>query len=121
MIYQRLNAATETIVLDKPSAAAKVYGDYTQEQLDAQYNQLSIVGDNSGYKQRKIEESARVRAKLDSILNVAYGPSRHELLDVFKCNQPSAPTLVFLHGGAWKGGHKDEVSFIAEPYVDAGA
>ncbi|HTI87002.1 MAG TPA: alpha/beta hydrolase [Alphaproteobacteria bacterium] len=109
-------------MLDKPDAsAAKVYRDYTQEQLDAQYNQLSIVGDNSGYKQRKIAESARVRAKLDSILNVAYGPSPHETLDVFKCNRPGAPTLVFLHGGAWKGGHKDEVSFIAEPYVDGGA
>jgi arylformamidase len=111
-------------VLDKPEAvggARKVYRDYTQEQLDAQYNQLSIVGDNSGYKQRKIEESARVRAKLDSILDVAYGPSRQERLDVLKCNRPGAPTLVFLHGGAWKGGHKDDVSFIAEPYVEAGA
>jgi arylformamidase len=109
-------------VLDKPEAsAAKVYRDYTQEQLDAQYNQLSIVGDNSGYKQRKIAESARVREKLDSILSVAYGPSRHETLDVFKCNRPGAPTLVFLHGGAWKGGNKDEVSFIAEPYVEGGA
>ncbi|MGE5538692.1 MAG: alpha/beta hydrolase [Gemmatimonas sp.] len=108
-------------MLDKPDAAVKVYRDYTQEQLDAQYNQLSIVGDNSGYKKRKIEESARVRAKLETVLDVAYGPSRHELLDVFKCNRSGAPTLVFLHGGAWKGGNKDEVSFIAEPYVEAGA
>jgi arylformamidase len=108
-------------MLDKADAGVKVYRDYTQEQLDAQYNQASIVADNSGYKQRKIAESARVRAKYDTLLNVAYGPSRHELLDVFKCGRAGAPTLVFLHGGAWKGGHKDEVSFIAEPYVDAGA
>jgi arylformamidase len=108
-------------MLDKADAGVKVYRDYTQEQLDAQYNQASIVADNSGYKQRKIAESARVRAKYDTLLNVAYGSSRHELLDVFKCGRAGAPTLVFLHGGAWKGGHKDEVSFIAEPYVDAGA
>jgi arylformamidase len=108
-------------MLDKADAGVKVYRGYTQEQLDAQYNQASIVGDNSGYKQHKIAESARVRAKFDSLLNVAYGPSRHELLDVFKCSRAGSPTVVFLHGGAWKGGHKDEVSFIAEPYVDAGA
>ena len=108
-------------MLDKADAGVKVYRGYTQEQLDAQYNQASIVGDNSGYKQHKIAESARVRAKFDSLLNVAYGPSRHELLDVFKSSRAGSPTVVFLHGGAWKGGHKDEVSFIAEPYVDAGA
>lgn len=111
----------ETIMLDKAEAAVKVYRDYTQEQLDAQYNQASIVADNSGYKQHKIAQSQRVRERFESLLNVAYGPSRHEMLDVFKCNRAGSPTVVFLHGGAWKGGHKDEVSFIAEPYVDAGA
>lgn len=108
-------------MLDKPNAGVKVYRDYTQEELDAQYNQASIVADNSAYKQHKIAQSQRVRERFDSLLNVAYGPSRHELLDVFKCGRAGAPSIVFLHGGAWKGGHKDEVSFIAEPYVDAGA
>lgn len=108
-------------MLDKPNSDVKVYRDYNQEQLDAQYNQLSIVGDNSGYKQRKIAESARVRAKLKGTLDLAYGPSRHELLDMFVSGRAGAPTLVFLHGGAWKGGNKDEVSFMAEPYVEAGA
>jgi arylformamidase len=108
-------------MLDKADAGVKVYRDYTQEQLDAQYNQASIVADNSAYRQRKVAESARVRAKYDTLLNIAYGPSRHELLDVFKSSRTGGPTLVFLHGGAWKGGHKDDVSFIAEPYVDAGA
>jgi arylformamidase len=108
-------------MLDKADAGVKVYRDYTQEQLDAQYNQASIVADNSEYRQRKVAESARVRAKYDTLLNVPYGPSRHELLDVFKSGRTGGPTLVFLHGGAWKGGHKDDVSFIAEPYVDAGA
>lgn len=108
-------------MLDKPSPDVKVYRGYNQEQLDAQYNQLSIVGDNSGYKQRKIAESARVRASLKGTLDLAYGPSPHELLDMFVSGRTGAPTLVFLHGGAWKGGNKDEVSFMAEPYVEAGA
>ena len=98
-----------------------VYRGYTQAELDKQYNQHSLVSNSEIYKQRKIAESARVRAKLGGLRDVAYGPSKHELLDVFTCGRPGAPTLIFIHGGAWKAGHKDEVSFFAEHFVAAGA
>ena len=98
-----------------------VYGGMSQAELDAQYNQHSLVPNSAAYKQRKIAESARVRDKLGGLRDIAYGPSKHELLDVFTCDRPGAPTLVFIHGGAWKAGHKDEVSFFAEHFVAAGA
>ena len=98
-----------------------VYRGMTQSQLDDQYNQHSLVKNADVYKQRKIAESKRVRDKLGGLRDVAYGPSRHELLDVFTSGRAGAPTLVFIHGGAWKAGHKDEVSFFAEHFVAAGA
>ena len=98
-----------------------VYRGMTQSELDDQYNQHSLVKNSDVFKQRKIAESARVREKLGGLRDIAYGPSRHELLDVFTCGKPGAPTLVFIHGGAWKAGHKDEVSFFAEHFVAAGA
>jgi arylformamidase len=106
---------------DTQDSGRIVYRGYTQAQLDAQYNQQSLVAHPGGYKQRKIEESARVRAKLGGLRDIAYGPSRHETLDVFTAAEPGGPILVFIHGGAWKAGHKDEVSFVAEHFVDAGA
>jgi arylformamidase len=98
-----------------------VYRGMTQAALDAQYNQHSLVPNSDGYKQKKIAESARVRKQLGGLRDVAYGPSRHELLDVFTCGKAGAPTLIFIHGGAWKAGHKDDVSFVAEHFVAAGA
>ena len=106
---------------DTRTADEIVYRGYSQAELDAQYNQQSLVPHPEGYKQRKIAESARVRAKLGGLRDVAYGPSRHELLDVFTADRPGGPILVFIHGGAWKAGHKDEVSFVAEHFVAAGA
>src|SRR4051812_45923632 len=100
---------------------AIVYRSYTQAELDAQYNQASLVAHPEDYKAKKIAESRRVREKLGGMRDIAYGPSRHELLDVFTCGRKGAPTLVFIHGGAWKAGHKDEVSFVAERFVEAGA
>src|SRR5262249_54431859 len=98
-----------------------VYRGYTQSQLDDQYNQHSLVTNSQIYKQRKIAESARVREKLGGLRDIAYGPSRHETLDVFTCGKAAARTLGVIHGAAWTAGHRDEVSFAAEHFVAAGA
>lgn len=94
---------------------------YSQEELDAQYNQNSLVADNSGFKQRKIDDSAAARAGLTCLRDVAYGPSLAEVLDIFPAPVDGAPIQIFIHGGAWKSGHKDEVSFPAPIFVEAGA
>lgn len=94
---------------------------YSQEELDAQYNQNSLVADNSGFKQRKIDESAAARARLACLRDVAYGPSLAEVLDIFPAPAEGAPIQIFIHGGAWKSGHKDEVSYPAPIFVEAGA
>jgi len=99
---------------------AKVYRNYTQAELDAQYDQSSLVGDNAEYKKFKRSESERVRRELKARLDVAYGPSPAERLDIFEAGIGGAPTILFFHGGAWKGGHKDEVSYLAEGFVKAG-
>jgi arylformamidase len=100
---------------------AKVYRTYTQAELDAQYDQSSLVGDNAEYKKFKRSESERVRRELKARLDVAYGPSPAERLDIFEAEVSGAPTILFFHGGAWKGGHKDDVSYLAEGFVKAGA
>lgn len=103
-----------------------VWGGYTQDELDAQYNQMSVVSEaeRAEHRRFKTEESARVRGKLAeaAILDVAYGDSAAERLDIFRPrramqNDAAAPIQIYFHGGAWKGGSKSEVSFIAEPFV----
>jgi arylformamidase len=65
--------------------------------------------------------SAEVRARLDCRLDVPYGPSEDERLDIFPAAAADAPVVVYYHGGAWTRWHKDNNSFQAPAFVEAGA
>lgn len=98
-----------------------VWGNYTQQELDDNYNQASLVPNVDEYQQRNLAASARVRDELDCILNVAYGPTLDEKLDVFPAASKGGPVLVWCHGGAWTRTSKEGSSFLAAPFVAAGA
>jgi arylformamidase len=108
-------------MLDQPKTGFRDWREYSQQELDDNYNQNSLVPDNSPYKERKIRESERARATLECILDVPYGPSRKEKLDIFPAARKGAPIQIFIHGGAWKSGNKSEVSYPAPVFHGAGA
>jgi arylformamidase len=54
-------------------------------------------------------------------LDIAYGPSLAEMLDVFPAPKPGAPVQIFIHGGAWKNGKKSDVSYPAPVFHGVGA
>jgi arylformamidase len=54
-------------------------------------------------------------------LDVPYGPSADETLDIFPAREAGSPLVVYIHGGAWTRGHKDNDSYQAPAFVDAGA
>ena len=99
----------------------RVFLDYDQETLDAQYNQRSLVPDADDYIAVDIAESERVRRKLDCRIDVEYGPGEDEKLDVFPASAPGSPVAVYMHGGAWTRSDKANESFMAEAFVEAGA
>jgi arylformamidase len=63
--------------------------------------------------------SAIVRAGSDCMLDQRYGIGARCLLDIFPAGG-RAPVLFFIHGGYWRALDKSYVSFIAEPFRDAG-
>ena len=69
-------------------AGPKVWLDYDQAALDSQYNQRALVPDADDYIAVDVAESARVRQALDCRIDVAYGPSEDEKLDVFPATGP---------------------------------
>ena len=91
------------------------------EDFDAQYNLRSGRPD---YEETVIPgwtaESEAARATCDCSLDVRYGDGEKQKLDVFRCGDASAPTLVYFHGGYWQRGDKSIYSFIAPPFVAAG-
>lgn len=51
-------------------------------------------------------------------MNISYGPSQREKLDIYGDNLPSdAPLFIFIHGGYWQELDKDFSSFFVEPFI----
>jgi len=58
----------------------------------------------------------------DKTKDVAYGPSDHERLDIYRADDPKAesPVIIFIHGGSWDSGSKDIYKFLAEGFTRSG-
>ncbi len=94
---------------------------FSRAELDAQYDlragrpdyDVTVIPD-------WIARSEAARAELGGQLDVRYGDGPKQLLDVFTCGKPDAPTLFYIHGGYWQRGDKSVYSFLASPFVAAG-
>lgn len=85
----------------------------TQAQIDAQYNPMLSVADPASETRHYAERSAFARETLRCTLDVPFGPTRAETLDIFPADQPGAPVFVFLHGGYWRALSSKEFSCVA--------
>lgn len=99
-----------------------VYLNYTQEELDRQYEHRHFVSDVPHYLALAKAENQRVRASANGRFDVPYGTHADEMLDIYqtKATQP-APIVIFFHGGRWRQGSKTSACHSAEAFTDAGA
>ena len=99
----------------------RVYENYTQAELDRQYDQRSLVPDINHHMQRWAEASALARKSLASETNVIYGADDNQLLDIFGVGGSGKPVVVFFHGGAWRSViTKDQSAYPANAFVPQG-
>jgi arylformamidase len=73
-----------------------------QSEIDAQYNPSIALPDPDAPGRHFIETAEHARSTLPCVLNVRYGPTLEETLDIFPASQPHAPVFVFIHGGYWR-------------------
>ena len=93
-----------------------LYRDFaTQEELDAQYDLESTVEDVSLYADFYAKESEKVRAEFEHRLDVPFGPTLVEHLDLYPApgGASGTPVLVYLHGGYWRSRTSKEFGFVA--------
>ncbi len=99
-----------------------VYGRFTQDELNWEYNNRDRVPDH----QELLEEySARGDAYVadhPAALDISFGPSTDEKLDIYPATDGSetSPVLIYFHGGYWYSRHKDDFRFIADGFTAAG-
>ena len=101
--------------------AATLPGDRSPAWYDAQYNNRARIPEHLEILREWADRSADTRAGLPCTLDLAYGDDPSERLDVFAPRAQGAPVLVYLHGGYWRALDKRDQSFVAAPFVDAGA
>lgn len=67
---------------------------------------------------RSLELSTHVKMHKD----LAYGQSPREKLDIIfpSGSEKGAPLHMFIHGGYWRAGNKDDHTLIAAPVIEAG-
>lgn len=91
-----------------------------QEELDAQYNIAELGIDVLSYMDFYAKNSIQVREDFSCQLNIPYGPTLAEHLDIFPTAQVRAPILVFIHGGYWMMASSKDFSFVAKGLVEIG-
>ncbi|MFT4607114.1 MAG: arylformamidase [Urechidicola sp.] len=82
--------------------------------LEQQYNNRLAVPDFANYLADWSQRSTSYREKSTAHLNLQYGESEREILDIFPATTNTAPIHIFLHGGYWQALSKDSFSFVAE-------
>lgn len=102
--------------------AAPVFRDYDQAALDIQMNLRARWPEHPEFFERWATDSAAVRSRLSGDLDLAYGASAAETLDLFPASgsEPS-PLLAFIHGGYWQALDKGDYSYLAPAFIDRGA
>ncbi len=103
------------------AAAAAAAPRHPPEWFDAQYNNRARIPEHLEILREWADRSAAARAALPGTLDIAYGSDPGERLDVFTPLASRAPVLVYIHGGYWRALDKRDASFIAAPFVAAGA
>ena len=98
----------------------KVWLDLDQAALDAAYNQAVYAPNLEQVLERQAANSVLARQHLGEPQRHRYGPSEDEQLDVYPTDQPDAPILIFVHGGAWKLGFARDNAHAAEAFVRNG-
>lgn len=94
---------------------------YAPHEIDRQYNARASVPDCLPFLQEYADFSALAREQVPGHLGVHYGSGQDETLDIFPAAHPHGPVYVFLHGGYWRALSKDDASFMAPAFTQAGA
>lgn len=98
-----------------------LYRDFkTPAEIDAEYGMQRWVSDPAAEARHFVQRSLEARTTLRCELDLPFGPTRDETLDIFPADRPDAPVFVFLHGGYWRANTSKEFSCVALGLQPAG-
>ncbi len=90
------------------------YRDYDQAALDAQYNNRVRFPDFEVHFANWADWSRKARERLPAQIDLSFGSTQDERLDIFPADQGNGAIYVFIHGGYWYSLDKSDYSYVAE-------
>jgi len=97
----------------------KVYMEYTQEELDLEYDMRRRCPHFAETFKNLEPYNERMRNNFVCKLDVHFGDSKLQTLDIWQ-GRGGSPILLFIHGGYWKAFDKNMFQFVAERFVEKG-
>jgi arylformamidase len=95
----------------------RLYADFaTQAEIDQQYNPSLALADATAPGRHFAQMGTLARSQLPQHLDIAFGPTRAETLDIFPAASDApggAPVFVFVHGGYWRALSSKDFSGVA--------
>jgi arylformamidase len=98
-----------------------VWQDLDQKELDDAYDQSVYAFNQGNIAERRRANSELALKVIGPPQRVAYGETAIEKLDIYRTKRANAPVAVFIHGGSWRNGKASDNTYLAEPFVNAGA
>lgn len=97
------------------------YKGFRQDELEYQYNPRVSVPEYPELAKVRAAQARKVRESAKSWLNVPYGTSAREMLDIYAVDKPGGPVLVYIHGGYWRSGSKEDNCNFVPTFTKRGA
>jgi arylformamidase len=87
---------------------------------EREYNARAAIPEHPRIFARWGEQATAMRRLRACLIDLPYGETSGEKLDLFPTRGDAAPLLVFIHGGYWRSLDKSDFSWIAPPFVAEG-
>jgi arylformamidase len=89
--------------------------------LDEQYDNRKRVPDFQTHLDAWARDSGDLRRRGPAMLDVAYGETKRQAIDLFRPDGSTpAPLMAFIHGGYWQALDRKDFSFVARPFLASG-
>ena len=102
-------------------SVTKLFREFDQNELDAQYNNRAHVPDYENYYERWKPACAEILTNFENHLDLPYGNRARERIDlILPEGRGPHPIQLYIHGGYWMSRSKSDQTFLAKPFVETG-
>lgn len=98
-----------------------IYKGFTKDEMEFHFDPSVAVPDQQRWAEERRRASLKVRDALKAHFNVQYGTRPREIIDIFPAQRRPSPVFLYIHGGYWRGGSKEDNCHFAELFVRRGA